>query len=226
MSALCASSRRSKTNRRMRISPSTAGATSRSGSVDCQPVNSSSRRRVRARNGSSSSVATTVRSGHCAAPTKASRPTQAAVSSRIIDGWRTSSAPTNESQHDDAGQGKGMTRAPRRLALQCPPCRGPGRHNRPIESSPLHPFQAGNAHDRPKRPGTRSTQAVSRLRSDSIGLFYGVRPLVGPPQASGRSSHEVLCRTGRVSGRDRDLRGRRERSDREGSRVRRASRRR
>src|SRR4051794_25990737 len=35
-------------------------------------------------------------------------------------------------------------------------------------------------------------------------------------QASRRSSHELLCRTGRVAGRDRDLRGRRRGTDREG----------
>src|SRR3546814_1586136 len=33
-----------------------------------------------------------------------------------------------------------------------------------------------------------------------------------PPQASERSSHEVLCRTGRFFGRDGDLRGRRDRT--------------
>ena len=36
------------------------------------------------------------------------------------------------------------------------------------------------------------------------------------PQASRRSSHEPLCRTGRIAGRDRDLRGRRHRADRQG----------
>ena len=38
----------------------------------------------------------------------------------------------------------------------------------------------------------------------------------GPPQASQRSSRDVLCRVGRVAGRDHHLRGRRSGADREG----------
>jgi hypothetical protein len=80
--------------------------------------------------------------------------------------------------------------------------------------------------DRVKQPLYRSTRIVrawrpttnaelSRATScwpDRIppGTQWQAFPhrLVRPPQASGRSSHEILCWIGCVAGRDRDLRGR------------------